>query len=230
MNCTRENDILKILYEKGRASVTELSKSLFVSEMTVRRDLTVMEKQGIIKRYRGGAVPVSDANDMPVLQRFFVDEAAKKFLSNKAAEFLRDGITVYIDSSSTCQYLIYEIKKFKSIGIVTNSVGALLSAAKMQIPCFLIGGKYYCHDMCFTGVIAEQYARQFNVDVAFFSAMGLSEDGIISDPDIEQTSIRRIIMDNARKNIFLFEKNKLNTEYLYTLCRKDEADAVIISE
>lgn len=230
MNDNRQNDIIKLLYKNGRVSVEELSKTLCVSEMTIRRDLSQMERQGIVKRYRGGAVLISDVNDMPILQRFFVDEAEKKFLSTKASEFLSDGMTVYIDSSSTCQYLISEISKFKNIIIVTNSVGSLLIAAKMQIPCFLIGGKYYSRDMCFTGTIAEQYATQFNVDIAFFASADLSSDGIISDNDIEQTTIRKIIMKNSAKNIFLFEKAKLNTKYLYTLCHRNYADEILISE
>ena len=97
----------------------------------------------------------------------------------------------------------------------------------MHIPCFLIGGKYYEYDMCFVGSVAEDYAAQLNVDIAFFSARGMSEEGIISDDDIEQASIRKIIMNNSKKNIFLFENNKLNKKYFFTLCHKDDIDAVI---
>ena len=81
--------------------------------------------------------------------------------------------------------------------------------------------------MCFVGSIAEADASRFNVDIAFFCAMGMSEDGIISDEDIEQVMIRKIIMANSKKNIFLFEKNKLNKKYFFTLCHRDDVDAVI---
>lgn len=226
----RKKEIFDILYEEGRISVSKLAEILYVSEMTIRRDLSDMEKNGILKRYRGGAVLTATHSEMPISRRFFVDENEKKDLSKQSVKFLDDNLTIYIDSSSTCQYIIPYINKFKNITLITNSVNALLMASRMQIPCILIGGKYYCQDMCFVGSLTEQYAEQFNVDVAFFSSLGMSEDGIISDPDIEQTMVRRIIMDHSKKNIFLFEKNKLNKKYLYTLCHKNDVDELLISK
>ena len=223
----RKKDILDILYSKGRVSVAELSKVLFVSEMTIRRDLCEMEKSGVLKRYRGGAVLMTVSSEMPISQRFFVDETEKMQLSKKAVKYLSDDQTIYIDSSSTCHYIIPYVSRFKNVTIVTNSINALLIASKSQIPCILLGGKYYDKDMCFVGSLAEQYAHDINVDVAFFSSLGLSEDGIISDSDIEQASIRKIIMSHSGKNIFLFEKNKLNRTYLYTLCDENDVDEVL---
>lgn len=225
----RKKDILDILYASGRISVSKLAETLFVSEMTIRRDLSEMEKDAVIKRYRGGAVLSPVSSKMPITQRFLVDENEKIFLSKKAIGFLSDDLTVFIDSSSTCQYIIPYINRFKNITIVTNSVNALLMASKSKIACVLIGGKYYERDMCFVGSRAEQYANEFNVDIAFFSSLGLSEDGIISDTDIEQTMIRKIIMSHSKKNVFLFEKNKLNKIFTYTVCHKSDVDEVILS-
>ena len=101
----RENSILDLLYERGRISVSELAEILFVSEMTIRRDLSELEKNGLIKRYRGGAVLTAIDSKIPISRRFFVDEGEKLSLSKKAAEFLDNNLTVFIDSSSTCQYI-----------------------------------------------------------------------------------------------------------------------------
>lgn len=226
---SREKDILDILYEKDRISVAELAKTLFVSEMTVRRDLSALEKKGVIRRYRGGAVLTTVNSEMPISRRFFVDEDEKKDLGRQAAEFLCDNITVYLDSSSTCQYIIPYMNKFKNITLVTNSVNSLLCASKLQIPSILLGGKYYDRDMCFVGRMTEEQAMQLNVDIAFFSPLGISEDGMISDIDIEQTGVRKTVMKHAKKKIFMFEKNKLNKTYLYTLCHRDDADRILVS-
>lgn len=223
----RKKDILDILYEKGRISVSELSKQLYVSDMTIRRDLIDMEKNGLIKRYRGGAILASADNEMPISRRFFVNEKEKILLSKKAVKFLDDNLTVFIDSSSTCQYIIPYISRFKGVHLITNSVNALLMASKSKIPCTLIGGNYYDKDMCCVGPIAAKTAELFNVDVAFFSALGLSEDGTISDPDIEQSMIRDIIIKNSKKNVFLFEEEKLNKKYIYTLSNINDIDEII---
>lgn len=227
---SRKKDILDILYEKEKVTVAELSKTLFVSEMTIRRDLQELENDGVIKRYRGGAVLAAINGEMPIFRRFFIDEDEKKSLSKKAVKYLGDNMTIFIDSSSTCQYIIPHIQTYKNITLITNSLNALLTASKFQISCVLIGGKYYDKDMCFVGSIAEQYANDINVDVAFFSSLGLSDDNIISDNDIEQSMIRKIIMKHSKKNIYLFEKNKLNQTHLYTVCHTDDVDDVIISD
>lgn len=222
----RKKDIFDILCEKGKISVTELSKLLYVSEMTIRRDLCDLEKDGAVKRYRGGAV-LAEINNIGIAQRYFVDESEKKQLGKRARKYLRSDMNVYIDSSSICQYIIPHMKFFKNITVITNSANALMIASKFHIPCFLIGGKYYERDMCFTGPIAKGCAEQFNVDIAFFSALGISDDGVISDDDIEQTEIRKIIMRNSSRNIFLFESQKYGKKYLYTLCRTEEADEIL---
>lgn len=226
----RKKDILDLLYERGKVSVSELAGALFVSEMTVRRDLAEMEKGGFLRRYRGGAVLKNNAGEMPISQRFLLDKSEKEELSSKCDPFLHDGMTVFIDSSSTCQYVIPLVAKHKNMTIVTNSVKALLSAGSLHVPCILIGGEYYEQDMCLVGSIAEEYVRDLNVDIAFFTTAAYSEDGVISDFDIRQTAIRKLLMQNAKQNVFLFEGHKRNKKLLYTLCRKEDATAIITTE
>lgn len=226
----RKKDILELLYVNGRVCVAELAKKLFVSEMTIRRDLSEMEKDGFLRRYRGGAVLKINAEEMPLSERILIDKDEKQELCKKCVGFLRDGMTVFIDSSSTCQYLIPHIHMFRDMTIITNSVKALLSAGSMHIPCILIGGEYYEQDMCLVGSVAEQNAHELNVDIAFFTTAAYAEDGTISDFDLRQTMIRKIVMKNAKQNVFLFESHKLNKKHLYTLCHRDDATAVIMTE
>lgn len=103
-------DIFDILCEKKRVSVSELSKLLYVCEMTVRRDLSEMEKQGLIKRYRGGAIYI-EGTELPISRRMYLSEDEKRILAKKAEIYLADNTIVYIDGSSTCHYIIPHIKK-----------------------------------------------------------------------------------------------------------------------
>ena len=227
-NNNRKQEILDILYKKGRVSVKEFSKTLYVSEMTVRRDLAEMEKSGFLKRYRGGAILKADSREMPITERFLIDVNEKKLLSELCTPYLKDNITVYLDSSSTCLYIIPHLAKYKNITIVTNSVKALLNASSLHIPCILLGGEYYEQDMCLVGSLAEEYAKNINIDVAFMTTAAYSNDGVISDFDIRQTAMRKIIIKNSGKAIFLFEKNKIGKKLTYTLCRKDDKNVVIL--
>lgn len=225
---SRQNKIFDLLQQEGKISVSTLAKTLFVSEMTVRRDLKLMEKNGLLIRCRGGAIYSNDKNMLPVSARFHIEEKEKRRLALLASKYLHDNMSVYIDSSSTCMYLIWHLTKFRGITLFTNSVNALQTASKLEIPTFLIGGEYNSADMCCVGAFADSAASTINTDVAFFSSAGLSHDGIISDSDILQTSVRKIIMKNSDKNIFLFEKNKIGKKFIFTLCKTDEVADVIV--
>ncbi len=226
----RQKEILEILYQKGRVSVAELSKTLYVTEMTVRRDLTEMEKGGFLRRYRGGAVLKINLGEMPITERLLLDKDEKEELAKKALPYLHDGMTVFLDSSSTCQYLIPHLAQHKNVTVLTNSVAVLLSAGKLHLPCILIGGEYYEQDMCMVGSLAEQYVRDLNADIAFFTTAAISNDGVISDFDVRQTMIRKIVMQNAKQNIFLFENEKRGKRLLYTLCHVNDVTAVLMAD
>ena len=229
-NNSRQHEILDLLYTKGKVSVKEFSKTLYVSEMTIRRDLAEMEKQGYLKRYRGGAILKVDFREMPVTERFLLDANKKKRLCEQALPFLRDNITIFLDSSSTCLYIIPHLIKYKNITVVTNSIKALQNASSLHIPCILIGGEYYEQDMCLVGSLAEEYAKDLNIDISFMTTAAYSLDGTISDFDLRQTAIRKRVLKNSKQTVFLFEKNKLGKKLTYTLCRKSDENVTILIE
>ena len=223
----RQKEILEILYKKNRVSVEELSRALYVSEMTVRRDLAEMEKGGFLRRFRGGAVLKINAGEMPISERLLLDREEKGELAEMCLEYLGDGISIFIDSSSTCQYILPYLSRYKNITVITNSISAILTLGRMHIPGVLVGGEYYEQDMCTVGPLAERYVKEMNVDVAFFTTAAISHDGVISDFDLKQTIIRKYVMENAKSSIFLFEKKKIGKKHLHTLCRAEDATAVL---
>ena len=222
----RQQNILNILHEKGKISVSSLAKELNYSEMTIRRDLTKMEKANFLKRSHGMALE-HDINSQPVTTRSFAQDSEKRKLCKEASQYLEDKMTVFLDSSSTCFYLIPYIAEHKEMCIFTNSVQMLLSAANFHIPCYLTGGKYYEKDMCLLGPQAEKYAENINADIAFFSCAGYTEDGKITDDSEEQTAVRLSVMKNAKKSIMLFDSTKKNITYAFTVCHKDDIFKVI---
>ena len=224
----RQQDIVEFIKKEKRASVKKLAAQFFVSEMTIRRDLKELEIQKYLKRYNGGAIYYGSDLSLPVNVRKFLNAKEKNMLSRKAEKYLRNGLTVFIDSSSTCMYIIPLLAEYDNITIITNSVQNVLIASEHHISCIVAGGEYCECDMCTVGSETENYLRNINVDIAFFTTLGLSDDGVISDSDERQTAVRKAVMENSKKNLFLFESGKLHKKFPYTLCRTDMADDIIM--
>ncbi len=123
----RQRKIIDILKQHGKMSVSKLAKALYVSEMTIRRDLSQMKNHGYIQCYHGGAIYNRNETTLPVTERKLLHSKEKKLLSQKILPFLHDAMTVFIDCSSTCSYIIPILAEFNHIKIVTNSVYSLLS-------------------------------------------------------------------------------------------------------
>ncbi len=226
----RKNQIVEILNREGKISVEELSKRLYVCEMTIRRDLKELESEGRIKRYRGGAIGIINEADFTFNDRKLLHSEEKMKLAKRAVEYVEDGSVVFIDSSSTCAYIVPLLASKNNIKLVTNSLSALVLAVKYRIHCIMAGGNCSNGDMCTVGNYAVEMLKDINIDVAFFSSQGISEDGIISDNNLEQTAVRKSAMNNSRKNIFLFIRSKKNKRFMYTVCRTEDIFKVVETE
>ena len=222
----RQGQIIDYLNTHKQATVAELAGKLYVSDMTVRRDLAYLEKKGHIKRYHGGAV-APDHIMQPLQIRTHHNNKEKSELAAIAAEYIEDGQMIYLDSSSTCSYLIPHIAKREGITVVTNSSRQLLLLSERNIPTIFIGGNYYEKDMCCVGENSVSQIKRMNYDVGFFSSTGCVEDGRITDREPHQTAIRVAAMENSKKSIFMFDHTKLGKLYPYTVCNVGDAHRVI---
>lgn len=225
----RQEKIIKLLEENKRASVSSISKEFYVSEMTVRRDLKDLEALGYIERYNGGAVYKNNPTYLPLDCRDKLHSKEKKLLAECAKKYLKDEITVFIDSSSTCRHIVPLLAEYRSVKMVTNSVHSLLLATQYQVVSMLVGGEYNPRDMCTVGFKALEYLQGININVGFFSSSGYSPvKGIITDWDREQTAVRKAAMKNTEIRIFLFTEEKINNNQIYTVCNDSDADEIIM--
>lgn len=225
---TRQEQMAELVRSENRMSVKRLAAHFFVSEMTVRRDLKILEENGYLKRYNGGAVFNKEFDHLPIESRKLLNNAEKRRLCEQARAYLRDSISIFIDSSSTCLNLVPMLADYKGLTLITNSVQCLLSAEKYHLKCILAGGDYNEYDRCTVGVETVDFLKRLNVDVAFLSSRCISDDGIISDSDAPQTAVRRAVIQNSKKAVVLLEQGKQHQKLLYTLCRKEEANCIVV--
>ena len=226
----RQRDIVSYVNANKQVSVEELASRFFVSDMTIRRDLVYLESKGFLKRYHGGAVSEEQTILQPLQIRSRHNNKEKATLAEKAAGLLENGQVIYLDSSSTCSYLVPHIAKFNNITVVTNSSRQLILLSERNVSTIFIGGTYYGRDMCCIGESTVEQIKTMNYDLGFFSSTGYIQGGKITDSEPHQTAIRIAALKNSQKAVFMFDQTKIGKLYPYTLCNEEDVFKVIISE
>ena len=220
--------IVEILKKKKRASVEDLAKELFVSEPTIRRDLKILEEEKKIKRTYGGAVlgeMIKTEIPLALRESEYVQE--KEAIAMLAKAHVKDGQVLFLDASSTTFALVKHLASFRNLTVVTNSPKTSLKLAEMQIRSFCTGGLLLENSIAYVGSLAERFVSNFNADVFFFSCRGISMDGVLSDSSIDESEMRKAMMANAKKKIFLCTSDKVGKEYMYKLADAKDVDAMI---
>jgi len=216
MKNKRQNDILRLLEERGEVSVKEICGTLFYSPATVRRDLIELEQRGLLKRTFGGAV-VSEtyAEQLPLVLRAASHIPEKKRICAKAARLIRDGETVFLDASSTT-YFMAPYLKGKDITVITNNPMLCVVLSEMKVKNFCTGGEMLTESVALVGVDAERFVRGIRAHKCFFSARG-TRDGEASDSSKAERDIKIAMIQQSRQSFFLCDSSKDGFSYPYTV-------------
>lgn len=228
----REEKILNILLEKETITIRELSEKLFVSIPTLRRDLVKLEEKGKIIRTHGGAQLVKKSADekIPFFLREQEQNDAKSIMAKKAVEYVKDGDIIMLDGSTSAYNIIPLLADFRNLIVITSSAKSSFLLGKMGISNICTGGRMITRSLSYVGEEAERTAANYNADVVFFSCRGLSMDGKLTDNSIEENSLRRVMIRQAKKKIFLCDSSKIGKTCLNNLCHLSEVDEMICEE
>ena len=224
----RQKRILQEVNGEGKIKVSELSKKLFFSEMTIRRDLALMEKAGLLKRVHGGALMNDSFFQYPVNYRENINKDQKKTLADRAIKYLQDNQVIFFNSSSTLAFLLPYLSKYKNLLIITNSVYLLSYLEKIHVPCVLTGGRYNEIEKCLLGRQAEEFLKTVNPDIAFLSCEALSSDGRVTESDPDLAEIAKIAVQKSKISIFLMDESKVGATCTYDVCTTDQVSDVIV--
>ncbi len=224
----REIHILSYLKEHKEASVSELCRTFFVSEPTMRRSLASLAAEGKLLRTHGGAAYKSEPGEnLPLAFREREQSDAKVIIGRKCLSFIPDGATIMTDGSTSALALLREIDAKKGVIVVTNSAKAALILAETGVRTFVTGGELSPSTCVYTGAQAESFIRSFNADICFFSVRTLTPTGALTDNAIAENYVRRVMMSHSKKNVLMLSSKKLGGACLNTLCTLDEVDHVV---
>lgn len=216
----RQNQILEIIVQRKAVSVEELCQLMFSSGATIRRDLTILEAGGQIRRTHGGAVYVdSNAVESPLMLRESENKQAKTIIAQKAAAYLRDGQTLFLDSSSTAGKLAGLLGSFKNMRVITNSLKTMNLLTEMGgIEVYCTGGRLRESARSLVGPSAVRFLSSFHADYAFISCRGADLKCGVTEASEEEAAVKIACLQNASRTILLCDSSKLEKQYFCKVC------------
>lgn len=228
----RQQLILNALYQEGKVLVNDLSQQYAISRDTVRRDLTELEDQGVLRRVFGGAIPTR----MPAAAidiRRNVDRPQKQTVAQKAVSLIKPNALIAIDGGTTNLMLAQAIPMGFAVRVVTNSfpVAAELRL-RPQAEVIFLGGNYDKGSQTTVGEAAIQQLERYHFDQCFLgvhaidAVMGVS----VPYPFEKEAAIKKELVRRSDEVIAMCSNSKLDKHTNYIICALESLDIILCDE
>lgn len=220
----RQLKILGMIQDNGSVQVEELAKELVVSPMTIRRDLEKLQKEGLVERCHGGAVSKKEVN---YAVKSIRNHEQKVRIAKKAAEFIREGTTVFLDAGTTTYEIAALILELGDMTVVTNDleIARLLKNSKTEL--FFCGGYIMKETGSTVGYYATQMMENFRFDTGFFGAAAIDEEFHVLTPTIDKAFLKRQLAHQSRQSFLVADDSKFNRQGLNLINRLADYTGVI---
>lgn len=218
----RQDKIIYILKDKKFIKTEKLSKKLYVSQATIRRDLNFMEKKGLIKRVKGGAILISEPKHPPYDYTSTVNVDEKNHIANLAIKFIKNGQKIFIDPSTTAYKIIDKLSPFSNLTFLTYGIHTASKLCELNnTEVYMMGGKIDKSYLCTSGVSAYKDVRIHYSNIAFISCRGFSSKGAY-ESDENESYIKKEFSKNTECLVLLVDSSKFNlTHFNLSVCIED---------
>lgn len=234
----RRQQILKDIDLLNDDMIPTLSQKYSVSEMTIRRDLRALEETGLIRRTHGGAVRWPQSIDQPAVvareKRQMLATAQKSAIARYAArELVSDRDIIVLEGSTTVTEMVPYLTDRQNLTVVTNS---LFTAEELRrrmphsATLLCAGGILRPESSTFVGPLAERFFRELHVNRLFLSASGLTLREGITDPQMLETQVKRVMIESAGEVIVMIDSTKFGTRSLTRVIGFPEITLLITDE
>lgn len=225
--------LLKKLQEDGYIQVTDLAEEFGISSATIRRDLILLEQEGICVRKRGGAVRSTQGVTMElpydIKQHRNIDE--KNRIAAAAIDLVKDGDTILLDAGSTIFQLACLLHTKERLTVVTHDLNiAYKLATNPKINLICTGGIARANVYTLQGPQVVDFIRNLRVDKSFIGADAIHPDGTISNVNIEEVPIKQAMIQAANQTILLSDSTKFGTTAFAKVCELSDLSAIITDQ
>lgn len=224
----RYRSIVERVVGMGRASVTDLADDLDVTPETIRRDLSELERQGLVRRVHGGAVPTGRVGFEASVDSRNATQVEEKARIARAvlAEIPTEG-AVIMDAGTTTGRIISLLPDDREITLVTDSVEhAVLAAGRSNVNVMILGGRVRGRTLACVDQWALDALNTIYADVAILGANGVSLEKGLTTPDQAEATIKKAMLQSARRKVIVADHTKFNNDHFATFGDVSEIDAI----
>ena len=228
-NQERQERIWDLILQNQRVSIQEICDIFHISEATVRRDLSLLENLGKLRRVHGGGVIAPSSNqELPLQQRQLVQREEKERIAQAAAEMIQDGDSIYLGSGTTVLELAKRLKERQNLLVFTNSllvVNAMAGFAGVNL--IVLGGEHRSSESSFIGHYTEMILKEIHADKVFIGVFAISPEDGVTHQFLPETQTDRAILNCGRERIILADQTKFGRKAPFGLAKIDQFETII---
>ncbi|HZN76174.1 MAG TPA: DeoR/GlpR family DNA-binding transcription regulator [Micromonosporaceae bacterium] len=225
----RQQEIVRLARAGGRVDVATLADTFQVTAETIRRDLTILERAGVLRRVHGGAIPVERIGFEPaVAARDSVLIEEKERIAKAALADVPDEGAIILDAGTTTARLAHMLPGDRELTIVVNSpVIATILGTRANLNVLILGGRLRGRTLATVDDWALRPLADLYVDVAFVGTNGCSVERGLTTPDPAEAAVKRAMIGAARRTVVLADHTKIGNDYLARFGSLSDIDALV---
>ncbi|MEW2133745.1 DeoR/GlpR family DNA-binding transcription regulator [Streptomyces sp. NPDC005435] len=222
---------------RGGVRVNELTRKLGVSDMTVRRDLDALARQGVLEKVHGGAVPVVEASthEPGFEAKSGLEPTAKEEIARAAARLVAPGAAVALSGGTTTYALARQLLEVPDLTVVTNSVRVAdvfhaaqrVSGQRQGAATVVLTGGVRTPSDSLVGPVADRAISALHFDLLFLGVHGISAEAGLSTPNLAEAETNRRLVHSARRVVVVADHTKWGTVGLSSFAALDEVDTLV---
>ncbi len=230
----RQNMIVSLVNENGSVRVKELSERFQVTEDSIRKDLAMLQRKGLLRKTYGGAVKVRvNAHDYHVAQRKGKNREEKRKIAEKAYNLIEKGDVIFLDiSTANLELAALLAERDLPVTVVTNMIDVMLAfAGDTRIKLIFLGGTFSDGKDGFVGALTNQEIRKFRFDKAFMGVVGVDlEANAVMTYNSEDATTKKSILESSGKSYMMLESRKFAAEGNYVYASVDDFTGAILEK
>jgi DeoR family transcriptional regulator of aga operon len=225
----RRQHVLSLIQRDGRVLVSELSESLGISSLTVRKDLDYLDSRGLAQRTHGGALaPQSTTMLDPSLKEKEQHQVKEKQrIAAAATKLIKEGQCVLLDSGTTTTAIARAIRKFSHLTVVTNALNIAAELSDTDFDIILIGGTLRKNSFSLVGPLAEDVLREIHADILFLGVDGFNTQVGVTTPNVLEARANRAMVKASKKVVAACDSTKFSRQSLALIVPPNAIHTVI---